>query len=67
MKSEELYLIINPSRFNYLKNILEGYDGLAILSSIDSKKGRVRLKFSSQSRRQIFSLIAAISGDIKQV
>lgn len=66
LQSEELYLRISPSRFHYLKNLLEGYDGLAILSSLDMKRGIVRLKFSLENRKDVLSFLNAEAENIKQ-
>lgn len=66
VKSEELFLIINPSRFNHLKNILEGYDGLAILSSVDIKNGIVRLKYSEEVYSALIDLLASIAPEIRK-
>ncbi len=38
----DIYLIIDPGRFHFLKFILEGYDNLALLSSIKRKEGIVQ-------------------------
>jgi len=64
--SEELYLRISPGRFHYLKNLLEGYDGLAILSSVDMKYGLVRLKFSLENRKAVLAFLESEAVNIKQ-
>lgn len=38
-----LYLYILPDRIWYLKFLLEGYDGMALLTTIDRDKGLIRL------------------------
>ncbi|MBA3005951.1 MAG: DUF4911 domain-containing protein [Proteobacteria bacterium] len=58
---KELYLAIAPSRFNFLKSILEGYDGLAVLSSIDGKKGAVRLRYPPESEPLLFEILSALA------
>lgn len=63
--SEELYLKISPGRFHYLKNLLEGYDGLAILSSVDMSSGLVRLKFGAENRRIVIDFLQAEAKNIK--
>ncbi|WP_163336713.1 DUF4911 domain-containing protein [Desulfopila sp. IMCC35008] len=59
---KNLYLRIAPDSFHYLKFILEGYDNLAILSSVDMKKGVVRLRYSSGLESEMFKLLKSIAG-----
>ena len=62
----DLYFIIDPSRFHFLKFILEGYDNLGILSSINRKEGVVRVKTSHDSINELMTLIADIASLIKK-
>jgi hypothetical protein len=57
----EIYLGIAPDRFHFLKFILEGYDGLAILSSVDGKMGTVRLRYPAESEPLLFELLSALA------
>lgn len=63
---KELYLSIAPDRFHFLKFILEGYDGLAILSSVDGKKGIVRLRYPGDSETVLFGLLSSLAGSINK-
>lgn len=65
MKTCQLYLIINPQKFYYLKNILEGYDGLAIISSNDIKSGSIKIRFQDQSTKLLLALLDSISEQIQ--
>jgi hypothetical protein len=58
---KELYLGIAPGRFHFLKFILEGYDGLAVLSSVDGKIGTVRLRYPGESEPLLFDLLSALA------
>jgi hypothetical protein len=58
---KELYLGIAPGRFHFLKFILEGYDGLAVLSSVDGKIGTVRLRYPAESELLFFELLSAVA------
>jgi len=58
---KELYLAIAPGRFHFLKSILEGYDGLATLSSVDGKIGTVRLHYPAESEPLLFELLSALA------
>lgn len=59
---KHLYLRITPDSFHYLKFILEGYDNLAVLSSVDMKKGVVRLRYTSGLEGEVFKLLTSIAG-----
>jgi len=61
---EPLFLRISPDRFHFLKFIIEGYDNLAILSSVDSREGIVVLRYSSGHRAEFFALISRIAGQL---
>ena len=61
LQFKELYLAISPYRFNFLKSILEGYDGLAILSSVDGKAGTVRLRYPEESEVQLLKILEALA------
>lgn len=60
----KIYLRISPSRFHYLKFILEGYDNLAILSSFDKTNGIVVLRYSQEMTQDVFDLLASIAGHL---
>ena len=62
----DLYFLIDSGRFHFLKFILEGYDNLAILSSIDGKRGVVRVKAARESLTELMWVMSDISGDIKK-
>jgi hypothetical protein len=53
---EGLELTIAPRRIAFFKFILEGYDGLAILSTLDSDSGRVLLRFPACREAEIYEL-----------
>ncbi|MBM9613548.1 DUF4911 domain-containing protein [Desulfobulbus rhabdoformis] len=40
----ECYLRIRPEKISWLRFIFEGYDGLAIVSTIAAKQGLVRIQ-----------------------
>jgi len=60
-KLTALYLIILPDKFHYLKFILEAYDNLAILSSYDSKKGIVVIRFPDSMGKDLIDLLSFLA------
>ncbi|MBV5307568.1 MAG: DUF4911 domain-containing protein [Desulfobulbaceae bacterium] len=63
---KELYLGIAPSRFHFLKFILEGYDGLTMLSSVNGKTGIVCLRYPVGSERTLFELLSSLAKKISK-
>uniref|UniRef100_A0A7C4JQ38 DUF4911 domain-containing protein n=1 Tax=Thermodesulfobacterium geofontis TaxID=1295609 RepID=A0A7C4JQ38_9BACT len=61
MRSSFFLIKLNPQKLAYLKFILEGYDHLAILSVLDSKKGLAKIYFFEKEK----SLIKEILEDLK--
>jgi hypothetical protein len=66
MRSESLYLRIAPSRISLLRFLLEGYDGLAMLTTIDSKTGLVRLLFPGPRYTELLAFLVAVAGDLRK-
>ena len=58
---QSLYLRISPDKFHYLKFIIEAYDNVAILSSVDNHQGIVVLRYSEGHRKELFSLLGSIA------
>jgi len=59
-----LYARIDPARIHFLKFILEGYDGLAVLSTRDEQEGLVRLLFPAELRQEVEALLHDLAGQI---
>lgn len=65
MHSESLYLFIAPARISLLRFLLEGYDGLALLSTLDSKTGLVRLLFPGPRYMELAAFLNAVAADLR--
>jgi len=59
-----LYLRIAPSRFFWLKNILEGYDNLAILSRDTATTHGTLLRYPPEREREVFALLTSIAATL---
>lgn len=62
----DTYYRIAPQRFHYLKFILEGYDNLAVLSSVSNQSGVIRLKCMADSLPELLQLLTDIAPEIKR-
>lgn len=62
--SSLLRIHISPDRIHFLKFILEGYDGLAILSTIDARQGIVEIRYALESEKDLKELLDSIGPQI---
>ncbi len=60
----KLILRIAPDKFHFLKFILEGYDNMAILSSLNSREGLVIVRYPAESAKEMFEILADIGRKI---
>lgn len=65
LSSHLLYLLIDPAKFHILKFVLEGYDNLAMISSVNARQGVVRLRYTAEMTGELFALLRAIAPSIK--
>ncbi len=56
----KLEFITEPRRIAFLKFIIEGYDGLAILSTLDAKQGKVMVRFPECRRLEVINLLNSL-------
>lgn len=64
MKLNSVYLRIAHKRYHFLKFILEGYDGLCLLSTVPGDKGCVCLRYPENNGPTLFKLLGNISKTI---
>jgi len=57
-------LRISPDRIHYLKFILEGYDNLATLSTVDARQGLVKIRYTPEVEKDLTQLLTEIASDI---
>ncbi|NOR11061.1 MAG: DUF4911 domain-containing protein [Desulfovibrionaceae bacterium] len=61
METRKLFLRINPAKIHFLKSILEGYEGLAMMSTIDVKQGLVSVRYAESVQEDVFFLLEDLS------
>ena len=59
-----VYLRIRPDRISLLRFLLEGYEGLAVLSTVDVRQGLVKLLVPVSRQAELWGLLAAICEDL---
>ena len=57
----ELYIRIDPKSIAFLKFIIEGYDGLALLTTIDRRDGLVKLLVPTSRHDELWKLLAELA------
>jgi hypothetical protein len=61
-----LRIEIAPERIHFLKFILEGYDGLAILSTVDSRQGIVEIRYPLEIEKDLKKILHNIEPQINK-
>ena len=59
-----VHIRIPQNKISYLKFLLEGYDGLSILSTLESSSGLIRLLVPHSRYPELFNLLSAIAGEL---
>jgi len=55
---------VAPDRIHFLKFILEGYDGWALLSTVDSRQGLVEIRYPDGIESELIKLLHNIRPQI---
>lgn len=61
---QKIFLRIALAKIAWFKFILEGYDGLCVLTTVDHDKGIVSVSFHPSSTTELFALLDAISPEL---
>ena len=63
-RCSSLQFKISPDRIHYLKFILEGYDSLAVLSTVNARQGLVEIRYPLEFKEDLEVLLTEIASDI---
>jgi hypothetical protein len=55
---------VDPQQIHYLQFILEAYDGVAMLTTVDAREGRVQLAVPRGGEADARSLMEALEGEL---
>lgn len=58
------YFSLPPQDIAYLRFILESYDGLCFMRTLDSRSGVIEVGWSTSQRNDAQQLLAALRGEI---
>jgi hypothetical protein len=62
----ETFYRIEPRQFHLVKFILEGYDNMAVLSSLSGRSGLIRLRCTAESLADLLGLLTQLAPRIKR-
>ena len=62
---EKIYILISKDQFNFLKCVLEGYDSVACLSSVDMDRGLVCIYYPHELQIDLIQLLSVLAPAIK--
>jgi hypothetical protein len=65
--SQARYFRVNRHDLVYLKFILEAYEGLAVLSTVERERAVVRIGYPHFSAADVDVLLLALSGEIEMM
>ncbi len=67
LKMIRYYFYIDPREIYYFKFILEGYDGLGVINTIDRESGLIRV-IVSESQKDVFDmLVFALADELRLI
>jgi hypothetical protein len=66
MECSCLQLAINPERIHFLKFILEGYDGMAIQSTVNAKSGIIEIRYPPEMKDDLQVLLTELEPIISE-
>lgn len=60
MKDDRVYIKVNPRDVNYVNRILEGYEYLGVLTTIDKKLGTCIVNSTADTRDEVILLLTRL-------
>ena len=64
---EQYFFLIRPEKIAFFRFILEGYDGLALLSTIDQKQGLVKVLVPDSRVTELWRLLENLSDQLIKI
>ena len=61
----EYYFRIQPSQISFFRFLLEGYDGLATLTTVEAGAGLVKTLVPASRCHEFWALLTAVSKELK--
>jgi hypothetical protein len=61
MEDEEVYIEVPPSAVNYINRILEGYEYLGILTTINRKRATCVIHSTKDTRGEVIAVLKGLT------
>ena len=58
-------IIIDPYQIHYLRFIIEAYEGIAVVTTLDPKSGLVQLSIAPGCEEDVLEILQAESAELK--
>lgn len=65
MENDAVYIEINPHEVNYVNRILEGYEYLGILTTIDSRRAVCCIHSTADTRQDVMDVLTHLDIPVK--
>lgn len=65
MKNDAVYIEINPHEVNYVNRILEGYEYLGILTTIDPRRAVCCIHSTADTRQDVIDVLTHLDIPVK--
>lgn len=65
MKNDAVYIEINPHEVNYVNRILEGYEYLGILTTIDPRRAVCCIHSTADTRQDVMDVLTHLDIPVK--
>ena len=59
-KEEMILLKMEPNHIDFFNKLIEGYDNLALVTTIDAKLGEVALRVSEYTKKDILAILKCL-------
>lgn len=66
-RQERIFLRLRPRDIDFLNKIMEGYDGLGIVSTVDREEGLVVIRVTPDTRNDVLGIISALPVNIELI
>lgn len=63
---QRLVLCIDPSKIGFMRFVLEGYDGMAYMTTLEAQRGLVEVCYIPSFRQDLFTLLGDLCCKIRR-
>ena len=64
LEDTAVYIEIDPSDVNYINRIIEGYEYLGILTTLDPKRATCRINYTADTRDMVIDILTHLDAKV---